>query len=155
MVELAESKGPEGPSEEEYELLPHKEVTDLKEQLERLKTFEVAPTKKLTVNLIELNAKIDRLLTVFEEASKQISVEEGGLSFEDRMKPVLEKMNRILQQNAEIAEGIVAVADIVKEFKSVIESKGILGAPMLESPLTTSLPATPPPPPPRRKLFGL
>ncbi len=172
--ETSEYKGPETPSEEEYELLPHKEVVELKEQLEKLKTFEVAPTKKLTVNLVELNTKLEKLLAIFDEASKQITVEEGGLTFQDRMKPMLEKMNKILEQNSEIAEGIVAVADMVKEFRGDLESKGILvretpleapGEPAVTPPAgMMPLPGMPPlgipplpgtPPPPKKKFFGI
>src|SRR3989344_8433907 len=123
---MQESKEPLSMAEEEYEILPHKEITELKDQLEKLKSFEVAPTKKLTVNLVELNAKIEKLLNIFEEASRQINVEEGGLTFQEKMRPIFEKMNKILEQNSEIAEGIVAVADLIKDFRTDLESKGLL-----------------------------
>ncbi len=150
--------------EEEYELLPHKEIMQLKEELHKMKSFEVEPTRKLTVNLVELNAKIDRLIAIFEEANKQIITEEGGLTFQEKMKPLLEKMNKILEQNSEIAEGIVAVADIVKEFRTDLDNKGILvretpgpqPLPLFpQSPLQTAPSGLPPlPPPPRRKPFS-
>ena len=150
--------------EEEYELLPHKEIVQLKEELHKMKSFEVEPTRKLTVNLVELNAKIDRLISIFEEANKQIVTEEGGLTFQEKMRPFLEKMNKILEQNSEIAEGIVAVADLIKEFRTDLENKGILvretsGVQTLpifpQPPLQTAIPGLPPlPPPPRRKPFS-
>ncbi len=103
--------------EEEYELLPHKEIEDLKEELSKLKEFEIAPSKRLQVSLLELNTKLDRLITIFEDATHELRVEEGGLSFTEKMKPLLEKMNKILEQNSEIASGILALADMVKELK--------------------------------------
>ena len=103
--------------EEEYELLPHREIEDLKEELSKLKEFEVAPSKKLQVSLLEVNQKLDKLITIFEDASHEMRVEEGGLSFSDKMKPLLEKMNKILEQNSEIASGILALADMVKEVR--------------------------------------
>lgn len=103
--------------EEEYELLPHREIEELKEELSKLKEFEVAPSKKLQVSLLEVNAKLDKLITIFEDASHEMRVEEGGLSFTDKMRPLLEKMNKILEQNSEIASGILALADMVKEMK--------------------------------------
>ena len=153
-------------TEEDYEILPHKEVAELKEELHKLKTFEVEPTKKLTVNLVELNIKLEKLITIFEEANKQITVEEGGLSFQEKMMPILEKMNKILEQNSEIAEGIVAVADLIKEFRTNLENKGVLvhETPLLQPtasfmpqsmPTVQSMPGFPPlPPPPRKKQFG-
>jgi hypothetical protein len=108
--------------EEEYELLPHREIEDLKEELSKLKEFEVAPSKKLQVSLLEVNAKLDKLITIFEDASHEMRVEEGGLSFTDKMRPLLEKMNKILEQNSEIASGILALADMVKEKSGRMES---------------------------------
>lgn len=118
MVE--EKKAPE---EEEYELLPHKEIEDLKDELAKLKEFEIAPSKRLQVSLLELNTKLDKLITIFEDATHELRIEEGGLSFTEKMKPVLEKMNKILEQNSEIASGILALADMVKEVKEAKEEQ--------------------------------
>ena len=115
---MAEDKPDVAPGEEdEYELLPHKEIEDLKEELSKLKEFEIAPSKKLQVSLLELNTKLDKLITIFEDATHEMRIEEGGLSFTEKMKPLLEKMNKILEQNSEIASGILALADMVKELK--------------------------------------
>ncbi len=110
---------------EEYELLPHKEIEELREELHKLKEFEITPTKKLKVGLVELNTKLDKMLNIFDEAREEIKLEEGGLSFHEKMKPMVEKMNKILEQNSEIAEGIVAIADLVKDLKEGLEEKGI------------------------------
>lgn len=102
---------------EEYELLPHKEIEELKEELHKLKEFEITPTKKLRVSLVELNQKLDKLLKIFDEARHEIRSEEIGLGFKEKMKPIIEKMDKLLEQQADIAEGMVALADIVKEKK--------------------------------------
>lgn len=109
---------------EEYELVPEKEIEELKEELKRIKEFEVQPTKKLSVNFAELNIKIDRLLAIFEEALKELKVEEGGLTFQEKMKPLIERMDRLLEQQSQIAQGMVAVNDIVAELKERIEVAG-------------------------------
>jgi len=127
--------------EDEYELLPHKEIEDLKEELSKLKEFEIAPSKKLQVSLLELNTKLDKLITIFEDATHEMRIEEGGLSFTEKMKPLLEKMNKILEQNSEIASGILALADMVKELK---ESE----APRIEAPPSFAPEAQMPPRPP-------
>lgn len=102
---------------EEYELLPHKEIEELKEELAKLKEFEITPTKKLRVSLVELNSKLDKLLDIFEDAMRQVQIEEGGMTFHEKMKPIADKMNKILDQNAQIAEGIVTMADMIKEMR--------------------------------------
>ena len=110
-------------SEDEYELLPHKEIEDLKDELAKLKEFEIAPSKKLQVSLLELNTKLDKLITIFEDATHELRIEEGALSFTEKMRPILEKMNKILEQNSEIASGILALADMVKDIKEKPEAK--------------------------------
>lgn len=138
--------------DEEYELLPHKEIEELKKELQNLKEFEITPTKKMQVSVLDLNKKLDKLITIFEDASHQVKVEEGGLSFTEKMRPLLEKMNKILEQNAEIASGILAVADMVKEVRGVPLkrlapkiSPGLPPLPGAYSPIT----GPPIPPPPR------
>ena len=114
------------PTEEEYELLPHKEIEDLKDELAKLKEFEIAPSKKLQLSLLELNNKLDKMVTIFEDASHEMKIEEGGLSFTDKMKPLLEKMNKILEQNSEIASGILALVS----FHNAMILSGKLFAPL-------------------------
>lgn len=142
--------------EEEYELLPHKEIEELKDELRKLKEFEITPTKKLRVSLLELNTKLDKLLKIFDEAQHMIKSEEIGMTYKERMKPVVEKMDKILEQNADIAEGIVAIADMVKEMKEgkapAEEEEEGLEAPEMpdfgpEPPFTPSGPAPGIPPP--------
>jgi hypothetical protein len=109
--------------EPEDELLPHKEIEELKDELRKLKEFEITPTKKLRISLIELNKKLDKLLNIFDEARHEIRTEEIGLGFKEKMKPVIEKMDRMLEQQADIAEGMVALADIVKGRKEEPEEE--------------------------------
>ncbi|MEK6849563.1 MAG: hypothetical protein AABY01_03260 [Nanoarchaeota archaeon] len=112
---------PVSDAEDNYELVPYKEIQDLKEELKRLKDVPIPSTKKLQVTMDDLAAKMDRLTAIFEEAGHEIKTEEGGLSFQEKMKPLLEKMNKILEQNSEIAKGIVAVADLVNDLKGNME----------------------------------
>jgi hypothetical protein len=162
--------------EEEYELLPHKEIEDLKEELSKLKEFEIAPSKRLQVSLLELNTKLDKLITIFEDATHELRVEEGGLSFTEKMRPLLEKMNKILEQNSEIASGKLALADMVKEIKEkpeeaprripMPEPEPTMPTPamprpagMMAPPVGAMPPGVPPgmplPPLPRKRTFGI
>jgi hypothetical protein len=183
---MADEENPKGasvPDEgEDYEILPQKEISELKDELRKLKEFEITPSKKMQVSLVEVNNKLDKLLSIFEEAMTALQVEEGGLSFKEKMRPVVEKMNKVLEQNSEIAQGIVAVADLVKDLREDL-GKGVSikepgmegGMPMpipqfeprtmpqpqrtmprpMGGPSMMPPPGLPPPPPPRRKRFGL
>ncbi|MBI4141987.1 hypothetical protein HY484_03625 [Candidatus Woesearchaeota archaeon] len=168
---------------EDYEVLPESEVKGLRDELRKARKFDLSPSKELHISVNELNAKLDKLIGIFDEASRDLKIEEGGLTFHEKMRPLAEKMNKILEQNAEIAEGIVAIADIVKEFKDELETKGVLVA---EKPAPPSLfaeqpapqmpafavsqaprlppsafeaprasPVSPPMSPPKKRLFGL
>lgn len=171
---MAEDKAPE---EEEYELLPHKEIEELKEELSKLKEFEIAPSKRLQVSLLELNTKLDKLITIFEDATHELRVEEGGISFTEKMRPILEKMNKVLEQNSEIASGILALADMVKDLKEgeaprrmpepmemprpmMMEAPRPMAPPMQAPQMGAMPPGVPPgmplpPMPPRRRTFGI
>jgi hypothetical protein len=171
---MADDENPKGasvPDEgEDYEILPQKEISELKDELRKLKQFEITPSKKMQVSLLEVNNKLDKLLSIFEEAMTALQIEEGGLSFKEKMHPVVEKMNKILEQNSEIAQGIVAVADLVKDLREDLGKGVTVKEPMLEGgapmpmpqfeprtmpPPQRTMPGMPPPPPPRRKRFGL
>jgi hypothetical protein len=138
---------------EEYELLPHREIEDLKEELRKLKEFEITPTKKLRISLLELNTKLDKLLKIFDEARHEIRSEEIGLGFKEKMKPLVEKMDKMLEQQADIAEGMVALADIVKgkeEEKPEIKPTPSMPPGMPPRPMAPSSQRTPPAGPPRQ-----
>lgn len=117
------SKKPEASKdvEEEYELLPHKDIVELREELKKLKSLPPEAGAHAEASYEELSKKMDKLVEVFEEAEKTIKVEEGAATFKEKMAPVVEKMNTILKQNSEIAEGIVALADIMNEVKDKLE----------------------------------
>jgi hypothetical protein len=182
---MADEENPKGASVsdegDEYEILPQKEIAELKDELRKLKEFEITPSKKMQVSLVEVNNKLDKLLSIFEEAMTALQIEEGGLSFKDKMHPVVEKMNKVLEQNSEIAQGIVAVADLVKDLREdmnkgvSVRDSGFEGPQQM--PLPTFEPQTMPPPqrtmpqpmggpsmmpppglpppPPRRRRFGI
>ena len=142
---LVTSEGPE----DEYELLPHKEVLELREQLRKLKSLPAESGKHATVAYDELSKKMDRLIEIFTEAEHQLKVEEGAVSFKEKMAPIVQKMDKVLEQNSEIAEGVVALADILNEIKDKIEvgvmyrpAKGEAPGPLPPGPM---LPPGPPP----------
>ncbi len=169
MADEEKQEGGPVPNEgDEYEILPQKEISELKDELRKLKEFEITPSKKLGVQLVELNTKLDKLLSIFEEATTALQIEEGGLSFKEKMHPVVEKMNRILEQNSEIAQGIVAVADLVKDLREdlgkgvtvreplAIREPGTFGPPEAPPSIPPVMPppGLPPPPMPRRRRFA-
>jgi hypothetical protein len=141
---------PADDNSDDYEILPQKEVEELKSEIRQMKELELSPTKKTMATMVEVAAKMDKMNAVFEEAMHELKAEEGGLSFQEKMKPLVERMNKILEQNSEIAQGIVALADLLKDLREELTTKGIIvreEAPKLPEGL-------PPPPPPPAQMFS-
>lgn len=135
-------------SDETYEILPAEEIEELKEELKRMKEFEIAPSKKMQMNIIELNVKLDRMIKIFEEAMHELKVE-GAEGLMERIRGLDNKLDELLEQNRTIAEGMVAIADLVtRQQKPKQELPPI---PKPSPPGTPSPPGPPPrvPPPPK------
>lgn len=132
---------------EDYELLPHRDIVELKEELRKLKA---KPSEKtLQIAMVELSSKMDRLIEIFEEAKEMIKIEEGAFTFQEKIKPLVTRVEKVLEQNSQIAEGVVAIADMVNELKG-----GTAPAPAMppapgfgEMPPPPSEEGMPPPPP--------
>ena len=107
--------------EEEYELLPHKDIVELREELRKLKSLPSEAGSHAEASYEDLTKKMDRLIEIFENAEKSLKIEEGAMSFKEKMAPFTEKLNKALEQNSEIAEGIVALADLMSEIKDKLE----------------------------------
>ena len=114
---MAKEDNQNSDAEDEYELIPHKEISELKDEIRRLHDNPPSPSKHLQISMDDLAAKLDNMTKVFEKAMRTMSEDEGGLTFKDKMQPILHRMDKILEQNSQIADGIVAMADMVNELK--------------------------------------
>ena len=143
-------------TEEDYELIPHKEIIELKDEIKKFHENAPNPNKHLQISMDELERKIDNLLEVFERAMHTMGEDEGNITFQEKMQPILHRMDKILEQNAQIADGIVAMADLVNELKEQGSPKKRdifmdFSAPRGMSSPPSSMPSFPgdfPPPPP-------
>lgn len=112
--------------EDEFELMSHDEIAKLKEQLAKLKKKKKSASLKDSIDA--LNANIESLVDVFEEASREVRTEDFEL---------MKKIGRVLEQNQKIAQGIVKIAEM-------LEGKGAM------PPMARTMPPPPMPPPPSR-----
>lgn len=127
--------------DEHYEILPHKEIEDLKKELESLKEMDITPTKKLHISIIELNRNIEKLLNIFEEALHEIKVEEGGLLFTEKIKPLVNRLSRLENNMESVAD---VLSNIIAPTLSDIHDKILPGNEMPTDEEPTG--ALPPPP---------
>jgi hypothetical protein len=110
-----------GTVDEDYELMPHKELASLRDQLRKLKSMPVEAGMHTGASFEELTKRMDRLIEIFTEAEHQLKLEEGAVSFKEKMAPFSARLDKVLEQNSEIAEGVVALADILTEIKEKLE----------------------------------
>jgi len=139
----------------EYELLPREEVEMLKKEVERLKKHPFGELKEgetLLEAINNLNNSINKLIDIFTKA-------EADLSKDYSERHPMDDLKTIREQNEQIAQGLVAVADMIKDMK---EEEKPLGQepriPISGSPISHSAPEmfqgepsqipTPPGPPP-------
>lgn len=105
--------------DEDYEIMPHKEIENLKAGVEELRTRVMGSTNssKSFVNSInKLSDKLDKMVTIFSSAQEELKLEEmESVDLEKKLGPMTKKMEELVRQNADIANGIVQVVEIVNE----------------------------------------
>lgn len=140
--------------DEDYDMLPHKEIVGIKKELEELKKKQTTTESKSVLNQInQLKDSINNLLDIFKEAQESFKLEEKEPVY---IKNLLDKLDNLAHQNTRIAEGLVAVADMVKEIKGKAEKpKPVIPKPAFkptpppfDAPPQHMLPPQPMPPPP-------
>ncbi len=130
--------------DDEYDLVPHKEIQELKEELQKLREFPAGPAARLQISLTEVSQKLDKITRIFEEALHDVQ-SEGGLSVQERLKPISSKIDTLMEQQQEIAKGMIELADIMTSLKQQ-------NAPRQQFPATP--PQAPPQMPRPAPIFG-
>lgn len=131
--------------EDEYELMPAVELEKLRQEVAALKagpSLSGADTAGLQQSMNNLTSAINRLLKVFsgidEELLTHTPQDHEGFS---------EQLAEIKDQNEQIAEGIVTVADMIKNNTSSINQKFQEPASVEEQETAPSQPVAPNPAP--------
>lgn len=107
--------------DEPYDLMPHKEIVELKKQVEELKS-ERYVHKEILNSMDALKSSMDAMLKLFTQASEELKLEEEG-PLNGNKSSMNEKLNQIIDQNKSIAEGIVTISEIVEDFAGKQKSK--------------------------------
>lgn len=141
--------------DEPYDMMPHRDIIELKKQLQKLKA-EKFSSHELMNSMSALTKSMDSMLGLFKEAAEE-------LKFEEKEDAINKQLNEIIEQNKIIADGMVTVSDMIKDFiekqsKPVQAQSSFQGPvpepafqqPPLEPPLNEpSLPNEMPPVPPQ------
>jgi len=104
-------------NDEDYEILPHQLLNDLKEEVEGLKKKLTQPDSKINELILEIESikdSIHDLNTVFQQALKETTEEDVTKNIKD----LNDKLAEVIAQNETIAKGMLAIADKVDDFIS-------------------------------------
>lgn len=103
--------------DEPYDLLPHRQINELKGQIEELKAKQDKNSPKELINSMDTLAKsIESLMNLFKQAAQELKYEIKEEELAAGKDSVHEKLDKIIEQNKIIANGMVAISDTVKDF---------------------------------------
>ena len=106
------------PEEGDYEIMPYKEIVALKKEVEALKSKSGASSQDLLNSMDTLTKTMNSMLQLFKSAAEEMRSEGNEKQdFTEKAGPMLERLDALEEQNRTIAEGMVAIADMVKEMK--------------------------------------
>ena len=103
--------------DEPYEIMPYKDITELRKQAQELKSKgSDTGSKQLLDSINKLTEQMTSMTGLFKTAAEEMHLEEKDEHFvAKKIEPLIDKLDEIIEQNKTIAEGMVAVADMIKE----------------------------------------
>ncbi len=105
---------------EEYQLVPHARVRELEKQVRELKADPIGSSSSGTAmkeSIDGLSKSMTGMVNLFKDAADSMKMEEKESDIiVQKINPLTEKVDTLIEQNKKIAKGILAVADMVQEF---------------------------------------
>src|SRR3989338_7287428 len=104
--------------------MDHDTVPISREELSELKrqgrgVQGAAPSKDLEASLENLSRTMTTMLDLFKTAADDLRLEDRDQQqLSKSIGPIIEKLNAVIDQNKIIAEGMLAIADMVKDIRS-------------------------------------
>ncbi len=114
--------------EEEYELLPQKDVLKLKKEISKLRgkappeVKEEEKFERVLESMGSLSESIEGLNDIFQATAEEMKIEEKNEDlYMKKLEPLFDKVDKLVEQNEKIAKGMIAIADMVNEQKARME----------------------------------
>src|SRR3989338_5887947 len=103
-------------AEEDDGFVSYKNISDLKKELETIQDRKDVSPKELYEAVHRLADTVSGMLEVFGAASEQMKLEDKGYEAESKKhETIINKLDKLIDQNKTIAEGMVAIVELVKE----------------------------------------
>jgi hypothetical protein len=150
-------------NEEPYEIMPYSEVAELKKQLKVLQEKKTNEGEQLINSMTTLTRSMDSMLQLFKTAVDEMKIEEHEeTALTENLKPLMDRLDEIVEQNKIIAEGMVAISDLIKEKFTEPEQKfpkmppqgAFMDQPDFSMSNNGNMPPTGMPPPPGMPQYG-
>jgi hypothetical protein len=131
-------------ADEQYELLPHQLLSDLKYDVEALKKKLTQPDSKANELILEIESlkdSIHELHGIFKKALEKTD--------EEDIYKAIKRIDEVVSQNETIAKGMIAISDKLEDFMSKQGSPGMARPKPISSPeMRPPQHSMGPPPPP-------
>ena len=109
-------------AEEDFDLASYKDISELKRELEGIKAKKDVSPKELYDAVQALAKTIAGMLEVFGAAAEQMKLEEREAELSaKKYEAMAYKLDKMIDQNKTIAEGMLAIVDMVK--KNIISAR--------------------------------
>ena len=100
----------------EEDFIQYKDISELKKELEGMKGKKDISAKELSESVQKLAQTMADMLEVFGAAAEQMQLEEKEHESDARKhEMIISKLDKLIDQNKTIAEGMVAIVEMVKE----------------------------------------
>lgn len=107
---------------DDFEIIPEKEISNLKKEIQKVKENPFGDNEssgRFYKTIDNLNDSMSNMLNLFKIAADGMQNEEKEEVFlAEKIKPLSEKIDKLLEQNEKIAKALVAIADMVDEIKT-------------------------------------
>lgn len=102
--------------EEEDDLVSYKDISELKKELEFMRGKKDISIKEVYDSVQKLSQTMTEILDIFRAAAEQMKLEEKEYESSSRKhETIISKLDKLIDQNKTIAEGMVALVETVKE----------------------------------------
>ena len=101
---------------QEADLVQYKDISDLKKELEGMEGSKDISTKEIHAAIQKLIQIMNDMLEIFGTAAEQMKLEEKEYESDAKKHEIIiSKLDKMIDQNKTIAEGMVAIVGMVKE----------------------------------------
>jgi len=121
----------------EEDIIQYKDISDLKKELDVMKARKDVPAKDVYDAVQQLARTVNSVLEIFSAATEQMRLEEKEYESDTRKHDIIvQKLDKLIDQNKTIAEGMVAIVEMVKEkIVAPAKERESMFAPPKEEPL--------------------